>query len=339
MNISIVFRAFFSLLVFLGSLQNAYAQTDKTPKTPSSFKEYYPIAQRSYLSGGFGNNEYEQILLDAKPSVYYSFYNDIRESVTADERTPGYAVYLSFQPQFRIYNEESKPVKTPSYKILAGWQPIIVTTNNNFLTLAVESGHYSNGQSNSAFSDAFEDGSEEGQAVYETINDDTDLSEILNRRTGNFSTNLTRISFNYRQNKFTDEVIPKRIHSYTLSYQLYHDKFFGFIDFGGYNPEDIGIYGRHRIEAQYEFTFYWKGMRVAAGQDVFLQLGAHPSVTPYRSQTRMIVHPWNTDLGFFGQFDFGFDDYNYRFVDSFPRMSFGISWDWFTPFLLESKRK
>ncbi|MAZ71578.1 MAG: hypothetical protein CMC70_00375, partial [Flavobacteriaceae bacterium] len=179
----------------------------------------------------------------------------------------------------------------------------------------------------------------EGQAVYETITDDTNLAEILNRKTGNFSTNLTRISFNYRQNKFIDNSIPKRIHSYTVTYQLYHDNFFGIIDFGGYNPKDIDIFGRHRLEANYEYTFYWKGMRMVAGQDVFLQLGAHPSVTPYRSQTKLIVHPWNTDLGFFGQFDFGFDDYNYRFVDDFPRFSFGISWDWFTPFLLESKKK
>ena len=324
------------LLMGLFVTAPAFAQSSRVP---SAFKEYYPIAQRSYLSGGFGNNEYEQILLDTKPSVYYSFYNDIREAVTADEKTPGYAAYLSFQPQFRIYNEESRPVKTPSYKILAGWQPLIVTTNDNFLTLAVESGHYSNGQSNSAFSAEFEDESPEGQAVYETITDDTNLAEILNRKTGNFSTNLTRISFNYRQNKFTDEIIPKRIHSYTLTYQLYHDKFFGFVDFGGYNPKDIDIFGRHRIEANYEFTFYWKGMRLVAGQDVFLQLGAHPSVTPYRSQSKLIVHPWNTDLGFFGQFDFGFDDYNYRVVDNFPRFSVGISWDWFTPFLLESKNK
>ncbi|GER58209.1 hypothetical protein ULMA_03170 [Patiriisocius marinus] len=326
--------ALLSISFFLSTYINA-----QTPQVPSGFKEYYPIAQRSYLSGGFGNNEYEQILLDAKPSVYYSFYNDIREAVTADEKTPGYAVYLSFQPQIRIYNEESKPVKTPSYKILFGWQPIIKTSNNNFLTLGIESGHYSNGQSNSAFSAEFEDESPEGQAVYNTITDDTDLSEILNRETGNFSTNLTKISFNYRQNKFTDEVIPKRIHSYTVAYQIFHDKFFGVVDFGGYNPKDRDILGRHRFEAQYEFTFYWKGMRLVAGQDVFLQLGAHPSVTPYRTQTRLIVHPWNTDLGFYSQFDYGFDDYNYRFVDSYPRLSFGISWDWFTPFLLESKRK
>jgi len=309
----------------------------QTTSAPSPFKDYYPIAQRSYISGGLGNNEYEQILLDAKPSVYYSIYNDIRKALNAEEPTPGYAVYLSFQPQFRIYNEESKPVKTPSYKILAGWQPIFTTRDNNFLTFGIESGHYSNGQSNSAFSSEFEDESPEAQALYETINDDTDLAEILNRETGNFSTNLTRISFNYRQNTFIDEVIPKRIHSYTFTYQLYHNKFFGLVDFGGYNPGDIDLYGRHRLEFQYEHTFYWKGMRIAAGQDVFLQLGAHPSVTPYRSQTRMIVHPWNTDLGFFGQFDYGFDDYNYRFVDTFPRFSVGVSWDWFTPFLLESK--
>lgn len=324
------------LMIVLCSALSANAQESTSP---SPFKEYYPIAQRSFISGGFGNNEFEQILLQAEPSVYYSFFNTIREAVTSEEKKPGYAVYLSFQPQFRIYDEESRPVKTPSYKIFVGWQPIIVTSNDNFLTLGLESGHYSNGQSNSAFSADFEDESPGGQAIYQTITDGTDLSRILNRETGNFSTNLTRVTLNYRQNKFTDETIPKRIHSYTLTYQLYHDKFLGFIDFGGYNPEDISIFGTHRIEASYEYTFYLKGMRMVAGENAYLQIGAHPSITPYRSETQLIVHPWNTDLGFFGRFDFGFDDYNYRFVDSFPRFSLGISWDWFTPFLFKSKEK
>ena len=42
-----------------------------------SFKDYYPISERPYLTGGFGNNDYEKILLEAKPVVYYSIYNNI----------------------------------------------------------------------------------------------------------------------------------------------------------------------------------------------------------------------------------------------------------------------
>lgn len=322
----------YSFLIFLVQISCLFAQTNAEK---AAFKEYYPIAERSFISGGFGNNPYEQIIFDAKPSVYYSLYNDIREALTADEITPGYAVYVAFLPQIRMFAENSKPIKTPSYKVLFGWQPIIKTSADNFLTFALETGHYSNGQNGSAFNEEFEDESEEGQAVYETITDATDLAAILNRENGNFSTNLTRITLNYRLNSFTETNMPKRIYSITAGYQLYHNNFLGIIDVGGYNPEDIKLYGRHRLEFGYEFTGYYKKMRYSAGQEVFLQLGAHPSVTPYRSESKFILNPWNTDLGFFVQFDFGFDDYNYRFVDSYSRLSFGVSWDWFTPFVIK----
>ena len=251
----LVFTTFFLLLTV-----SAVAQK-KEEQDFSAFKDYYPIAQRPYLSGGFGNNEYEQILFDAKPVVYYGVYNDIRKSLTRDSIVRGDAFYLTLQPQLRMYQGNSKPVKTPSYKALLGWQSILRTNNNNFLTMAIETGHYSNGQTGAAFSTEFEDESEEGQAVYETITDDTDLSAILNRKSGNFSTNLSRLSLNYRVNRFDAENNPKRIHSYTFTYQLYHNNFMGLFDFGGYNPKDIAIYGRHQFELGYEFTGYCKSMR------------------------------------------------------------------------------
>ncbi|WP_335966140.1 hypothetical protein [Galbibacter sp. PAP.153] len=304
----------------------------------SDFKEYYPIAERPYIMGGVGNNPYETMLFDAKPVVYYSFYNDIRKALSSDTITPGYAVYASFQPQLRMYNETSKPIKTPSYKILFGWQPIIKTQENNFLTLAIESGHYSNGQSKSAFSEAYDDESEESKEIYKTITDNTDLSEMLNRQSGNFSTNLTRLSINYRINHFDKNNRPNRIHSFTLAYQLYHDRFLGIFNFGGYNPEDIDIYGRHQLEFKYEYSAYWNKMRYVVGQDVFVHFGAHPSTEPYRVQSRAILFPWDTDLGFIAQFSAGFDDYNYRFVDSYARFSVGITWDWFTPFIIKPSK-
>ncbi len=325
----LVFTTFFLLLTV-----SAVAQK-KEEQDFSAFKDYYPIAQRPYLSGGFGNNEYEQILFDAKPVVYYGVYNDIRKSLTRDSIVRGDAFYLTLQPQLRMYQGNSKPVKTPSYKALLGWQSILRTNNNNFLTMAIETGHYSNGQTGAAFSTEFEDESEEGQAVYETITDDTDLSAILNRKSGNFSTNLSRLSLNYRVNRFDAENNPKRIHSYTFTYQLYHNNFMGLFDFGGYNPKDIAIYGRHQFELGYEFTGYCKSMRYTVGQEVFLHLGSHPSTDPYRSKTYGVLYPWDTDLGFFTAFSFGFDDYNYRFVDSFPRLSIGVTWDWFTPFVVK----
>jgi len=305
----------------------------------NAFKEYYPISVRPELSVGVGNNEYEQILLDAKPTVYYGIYNDLRSALNKDTITSGDAVYLTFQPEFRIYNEESRPVKTPSYKLLIGWQKIIKTDSDNFLTAAIETGHYSNGQSRSAFSTQFDDDTPESRAIYESFTDDTDLAALLNRETGNFSTNLTRLSINYRRNKFNAQNIPQRIHSMTATYQLYHNKFMGFADFGGYNEEDIDIYGRHSLEASYEFTGYYKDIRYTLSEQASYNFGSHPSSDPLRSETSLFVYPFSNDFGFMAQFAIGRDDYNYRFLDSFPRISIGITWDWFTPFVIKPTKQ
>ena len=72
-------------------------------QSTSGFKEYYPISVRPELSAGLGNNPYEQILLEAKPTVYYGIYNDLRSALNKDTITSGDAIYLTFQPEFRIY--------------------------------------------------------------------------------------------------------------------------------------------------------------------------------------------------------------------------------------------
>ncbi len=318
------------LLLLLATL-SITAQDDTT----NAFKEYYPISVRPELSAGLGNNSYEEILLEARPVVYYGVYNDLRSALNKDTITTGDAIYLSFQPEFRIYNEESKPVKTPSYKLLIGWQKIFKTVEDNFFTAAIETGHYSNGQAGSAFSTQFDDGSPESQALYETFTDDTDLAALLNRQTGNFSTNLTRLSLNYRRNKFNDKNIPTTIHSFTATYQLYHNRFLGIADFGGYNPEDIDIYGRHRIELGYEYTSNFKGVRYIISEQLKYHFGSHPSSVPLRSETRFLVFPFSNDFGFMAQLSMGRDNYNYRFLDSFTRFSVGITWDWFTPFVIK----
>ena len=321
-----------SLLLALNFSSNAQTFDDV-----DSFKDYYPIAKRPYFSGGIGNNPYERIIFDAKPFVYYGLYNNIRESLLMDSTSYGDAVYITMQPHLRLYDENSKPVKTPSYKVLIGWQHILSTSGKNFLTIAIESGHYSNGQSGAAFSSKYQDGSEEGNSIYEYIDRDTDLSAILNRTSGNFSTNLSRISFNYRLNTFDSFSKPNTINSFTISYQLYHNRFLGLFSFGGYNKNDIKLYGRHHLEIGYSYTSYLKKWRFSLEQNLYIQFSSHPSTNAIRTESRILTYPWDSDFGFFTEFSYGFDDYNYRFVDSFSRLSIGITWDWFKPFMINTK--
>ena len=76
-------------------------------------------------------------------------------------------------------------------------------------------------------------------------------------------------------------------------------------------------------------------MRYTLSQQFNYTIGSHPSSVPYRSETSGILYPWDSDLGILAQFSIGRDDYNYRFLDNFPRFKIGITWDWFTPFVVK----
>jgi hypothetical protein len=110
---------------------------------------------------------------------------------------------------------------------------------------------------------------------------------------------------------------------------------FGLVDFGGYTDFDIEIYGKNRFGLEYEFihtpTEKIK-FRYSLGQKFELIQGAHNHVNPLRSESSIIAYPWDRDIGFFVSYIYGHDNYNYRFVDSGHQINFGVTWDWFTPF-------
>ncbi|AXG71652.1 hypothetical protein KORDIASMS9_03909 [Kordia sp. SMS9] len=320
--------------------QVSFAQTSDTDEVSketkngsNAFNDFYPIAVKPALGYLSNMNSQEDIIFDAKPVVYYSIINDIIERMQSDDNKAGNAFYLSFQPHIRMYAENSKPVKTPSYRILFGWQHMIKTKSNNFFTWAIESGHYSNGQSGCAFLSGEEDESMPCTDFHATITDESNLSELLNRTNGNFSTNTTKLSLNFRFNELNGDDQPFKIHSFTASWELYHNRFFGLFDFGGYSDFDIRIYGRHRFGLGYEYIYQVKPkLRYAIEQKFEIIQGAHPFVEPVRSETTFTVYPFNRDIGFFATYVYGHDNYNYRFVDSGNQLGFGVSWDLFQPF-------
>lgn len=321
----------------LGGLWNASSQDESGSKSKgdliSGFKEYYPIHVKPHISYLSDNNDFEEIVFDAKPTVYYSFYNNMRPVMQGSIHKPSYAVYASFQPHLRMYNGNSLPVKTPSYRILLGMQGLIKTESDDFLAWAFETGHYSNGQSGCAFAEGLTDETSECTQANRMISNRSNLSALLNRSNGNFSTNFTKLTFNYRLNDLNETNRPYRIHSFSAAYELYHKKMFGILDKGGYSDFDIGIYGRHRFELSYEFTHtYAKGFRYALGAKAELIEGAHPFVEPFRGELSFTCYPFNRDVGVYAKYITGHDDYNYRFVDSGNQFNIGITWDWFTPF-------
>jgi hypothetical protein len=329
-------KILFMLCILTGITNTTLAQLE-------NFKGWYPVAEESDIQYKTTYVKQETILFEANPYVRFGFYNDMARVLANDVKKHAQVYYIAFKPQLRMYTDSSLPVKTPTYKAQAGVQHLFKLRENRFFSVALESGHFSNGQHGSAFSDLYVDGSAQGDSMYTLINDQTSLSNILNRRSGNFSTNLTELNFNYRSYHFRgSKNIPDWTHSVTLGFVLYHDKLLGLIDLGGYSDDDIKIYGQMRYQAGYEATYVFprakkkkhkkhepENARISFSERIQLIQGAHPSVQPLRSETRISFAPGgylSKDFQVFVGLIVGHDNYNYRFVDAGTQFAAGISW-------------
>lgn len=315
-----------------------FAQPLKAQHT-ADLMHIYPIGDDANLMMKTSYSSREKILFEANPIVRYSFTNNIIENLTNGNHRSGTAVYFVFKPQLRMYVENSLPVKMPSYKIQLGYQRIFRTVKEDFITVGIETGHYSNGQSGAAFSEQFADGSSQSDSIYKTITPQTNLSALLNRKNGNFSTDLTELLFSYQFNWFDrDFRFPRNTLTVNAGLNIYHDYLLGIFDIGGYSDNDIKIYGKLR----YNFGVNYTGAlikkagtykRISLSEKIEIIHGAHPWVKPIRSVTTVTVLPIEKfkQFGIFANCSIGHDDYNFRFVDSGTLWGLGISWSSFIP--------
>ncbi len=316
------------ILILMSSFINVLAQ---------NHGQHYPIGENPnirWMSSYLGQ---EVILFEANPTVRFSVYNNFEEGLAKKKHTEAW--YISARPQLRMYDEASKPVKTPSYRINLGTQHmwrLLSKKQKHYVGFSFETGHYSNGQAGCAFSTEFEDGSVECDSIYGTINSSTELSGIFNRKSGNFSTNQTELILNYRIYNLDDQGYPRKMHSFNLGYNLYHDGLLGVIPVGGYADDDIKIYGRHRYLVGYEYmrAFGVKGgVRLSVKQKFEIIQGGHNDINPIRSESKFTFYPFPNSkaLGFLVSYIYGHDNYNLRFVDSGHQITTGITWDQFPP--------
>jgi hypothetical protein len=330
----------------------AHAQKDF-----SHYRLVYPIGEDPNIRWISSYRPEEKILFEANPNVRFSFYNNIIKrfinEVQDAEGNPlkGFlkhpqAYYIAVRPQFRMYNDNSKPVKMPSYRVLFGTQHLFNIESSEqrkkYVGFSLESGHYSNGQSGCSFCGDFDDATAECDSVYNTITDDTNLSALLNRKNGNYSTNMTELILNYRTYRLDQvEFKPKSMHSFNLGVTLYHNLFFGLFDFGGYTQEDIEIYGHWRFMPSYEYmrVMTKKGARLTFKDNIEIIEGAHAQVQPLRNEVMLTYYPFPNikEFGFFTSYIYGHDNYNFRFVDSGHQFSVGMSWSQFPDFPGTSK--
>lgn len=350
------FKKLLFLVIFIGfAFQNANAQ--------DLFNAIYPIGDKVNI--GYKTSvvpSIEKILFEANPIVRLPFYNNIRTRLRSKNPNNNYepynsgsTLYLNFRPQFRMYTDESRPVKAPSYRIsILGFQylrrlPEYRSIKDHQFAFSIESGHYSNGQADCAFSKGIEDGSVACDSVCNTITPTSNLSHLLNRDSGNFSTNYTELIANYRiifQTRKDDEgedtYIPQSAISLKAGFNRYHNKLLHLADIGGYTASDIKIYGKNRFIGGIEYLLSADRMM---GASLFKKLSIdrfsaslnteyidnpHPFVAPWRAELTGTFY-FKNNMGIFVSGIWGHDNYNYRFVDSGSSFFAGITFDIFPP--------
>ncbi|MDF1695639.1 MAG: hypothetical protein P1U56_07415 [Saprospiraceae bacterium] len=318
-----------TLIIFAFVFQSVSSQI-----THGFYRQYLPInthAQISYLSPG---SDLETILFDAEPVVRYHFYNNIAKKNLRVE-PKGKAFYVSFRPHLRMYNSQSNPVRTPSYKIALGGQYSKLfhhsTTKAEQFSFSFESGHYSNGQPNCFLDPNILDGIPACDSLYLALANADDLSPLINRESGNFSTNWTEVIFQYKWIRADEEnYMENKSHTLRLGYTLYHDKFLFLANFGGYSDNDIKLYGRHFINGLYEYSsslnLFGKSTDFLFNQSLDYVTNADSRVPSLRSVTKFVIFPFPSDLGVFASFIKGRDNYNIRFVDNVTQFQIGLTW-------------
>lgn len=321
------------VIVLISSILNTKAQ--------GVLRDVYPIGESANV--GYKTSmvpKIEKILFEANPIVRLALFNTIQEDLENDKNKTS-ALYLHFKPQIRMYHDNSKPVRMPSYHIGIAYQQLrrLRSINNAFVALAVESGHYSNGQDRSAFDPNLADGSPEAEALYDKINKDSDLSAMINRYSGNFSTNFTELNVKYIQafGELTGNNRPKSSFSVQLGYNRFHDRLLWILpDIGGYTENDIKIYGKNRFKLGGDFMKMfnkdedelsnWSFDRYQVALNFNFIHKPHPYVNPFRTDLTGTVY-FHNNLGLFVSGIYGHDNYNYRFVDSGFQLFTGLVFD------------
>lgn len=322
--------------------------------TFSGFKDVYPMGDLPNIRSITPTNSSEPIIFEANPVMRYSFCNNFIDRLmdTSDKRsTHSWGTYIVFKPQIRMYNDVSMPVKMPSYKIQWGVQVLkdfnFIFPNlsdQTFIGFSIEDGHYSNGQTGGAFAEGTIAESNEAEAVYDTINSSTDLSDIVNRTNGDFSTNLTEITLCLKWMDLDNKKFMKNMKTVSFGYTWYHKYLLIPYVFmmGGYSDNDINLYGKHRIKIGGEYVsltdkekFWYKNLGITKmffNADIEIIFGAHDSVNPYRFEFKFTAYHLKLPPGFgiIAGVIYGHDNYNLRFVDEGFQLFIGFTWEDFS---------
>jgi hypothetical protein len=274
--------------------------------------------------------------------VVFQTFSDVVDISAQRQRGAGnakrFAYSISGTPavRLRMFDQVSRPVRTPSYMPRGNVQ-LIWARNIPAVIAAMESkgaagpganqvslweghaivGHHSNGQDGCFWDD---------QARL----DDVCVSvspvsgeRLVNKQDGSFSTNYVRVGINYRRNLLDEDLWAKREWGFRADLE-YHPR-------AWMDEEMVDIYGRTRVEfagtiASRELS--WCPKRAEATGAVKV-IGGHPeSVWPVAVTIQGSCFPtrqggWGIFLRFYG----GQDYYNLGLLDNIQRVHFGATFN------------
>lgn len=307
-------------------------------------KDVYPIGESPNI--GYKTSmvpDIETLIFEANPIVRLSLFNTFQQNLQRHEEKKASALYFNFKPQIRMYDDNSKPVRMPSYHIGIAYQHLIRVPNvdDALLAFSIESGHYSNGQDRSSFSTDYEDGSTESNDLYNLITDESNLSAMINRKSGNFSTNFSEVNVKWIKaiGDLNGNNVPNSSYSVQLGYNRFHNRLLVVLpDIGGYTENDIKIYGKNRFNLylNYMNSFHsdenkirdWRFDRYVFSTSFHLISKPHASVNPFRTELTGKLF-FQNNFGFFISGIYGHDNYNLRMVDDGFQVFLGIVFDSF----------
>lgn len=309
---------------FIASLFIVFLSSHVFAQKTNPFNQFLPIMDLPFIDWSSPMNEDEPIIFNGSASIYYQFINSYYQGNKKTKQ----ALYANFRTHIRMYQSQSLPVRTPSYKFILGYQRSFTFGVNN-LHLALETGHYSNGQSFCAWDPSVKDGSEACRSIYNAITDDDNLAEMFNRNSGNFSTNLTKITASYIIPPMSKGLIERRTiaHRFGASFQVNHVDIVYLFNVDE-KEGDVRIVGDQVYTVMMEsFLAPISNADISIINEIEYIKNAHPSINPWRYRLTLNIFPYDLYTAFFIAFTSGHDNYNYRIVDSRNQISLGIRWD------------
>jgi len=312
------------VFILLAGISNAYTQYQASEE----------IAWIGWAQGvNSGRYHSENLMFEAKPYVKFPIIDEFYDRVKNLDQDSSliFRGFLVFDPHLRMYTSNSNPIKMPSYKIFPSLSVSHALGQSKnplgIATFVLDHGHYSNGQQGCTFGSSA-DGDSICAEKYQSLDLKKDnLSDEINRNTGEFSTNLfrTKIKF-YQIQKINPEYRTVEIaNEFSLSYTRLTRFLFG-KKIAGYNRKDAAFYPLNQIHFEYAFHKYLENHQYRVGIGI-AWLPTDNSAMAHYNISLFGNYTLENGFGFFLKGETGQDSYNLRMVDKVARVAMGFSWN------------